>query len=717
MSNLPKKQEYFLNTIEKISDKVNLVHGVNIVRANTGLGKSTYALQDLTKDNKIILCCPTIAQVKQCEIDYGHREDIHFIHGEKGIPAKNLKKLCKHNIVITYDQFSRIAPYTNAKTILVIDECQKLYSAGNFRDKAIYPILSSIKKNLYDKVVLLTATLTEPLFEQLDLHVSQYFHLQKNQNLTRNLTIQSYPEENKFNGLMAICDRLKAIKKDGGKKIVFIRLNDIAKSKQIKRYLEKQEYNVMLINREEMSQKKCAEMLSLAKLDAKYEVVLCTSIMDEAINLNNMDDEVDSVHIMGQHAHPEEITQFIGRMRQASPPIFIHLSRGISTGKINCQKVHQQHITDLKNSFSKFHKYLQHEVLDLLKKDKFLGFENLISSKLDRVKSCNSLTNDVFECKGFMLDGNDICINTPSMAGKAYAYDLTACYSNVDYLKHRLALLLPNARIIAKKSKDKLSTDLASELEACADELRKTQKQVIPEIMADMIEKVESNSDTLITFLKSHNTQGINLYDKAEKPVHYEVFIKMGKLSEQLGNMVDISDAVANDRINDVARLSYHYKLHPIVHSLMVNLSKKIPKANYGHHKYTYAELTELMNEWLKLSSANRSIIALLNEYPLPYIEISPMNELVFNAGGSIRFLKKYCHVQVLNSKKAHEQKKIIFKSLCAFGYVFTEVPASYVSKFITVDDIEYDAKSGRKRHKTKKMTGLDWDNECTSSD
>ena len=104
MSNLPKKQAIALSIDQSIKDLGHLVTGVNIIRAATGTGKSTYVLQDLTKKHKIILCCPTIAQVKQCESDYGYRQDIHFIHGEKGISTKNLQKLCKQNIVITYDQ-------------------------------------------------------------------------------------------------------------------------------------------------------------------------------------------------------------------------------------------------------------------------------------------------------------------------------------------------------------------------------------------------------------------------------------------------------------------------------------------------------------------------------------------------------------------------------------------------------------------------------------
>jgi hypothetical protein len=63
------------------------------------------------------------------------------------------------------------------KTVVVIDECQKLYSAGNYRQSDL-SLLSSVKNDKYDQTVLLTATLTEPLFEQLGINISHYSDIQ-----------------------------------------------------------------------------------------------------------------------------------------------------------------------------------------------------------------------------------------------------------------------------------------------------------------------------------------------------------------------------------------------------------------------------------------------------------------------------------------------------------------------------------------------------------
>ena len=86
MSKLPKKQVIQLNADETIQDRIQLHYGNTLIRANTGAGKTTFVLKSLMRDHNVVLCCPTIAQVKQCEEDYGHQANIHFIHGEKSIP-------------------------------------------------------------------------------------------------------------------------------------------------------------------------------------------------------------------------------------------------------------------------------------------------------------------------------------------------------------------------------------------------------------------------------------------------------------------------------------------------------------------------------------------------------------------------------------------------------------------------------------------------------
>ena len=181
----------------------------------------------------------------------------------------------------------------------------------------------------------------------------------------------------------------------------------------------------------------------------------------------------------------------------------------------------------------------------------------------------------------------------------------------------------------------------------------------------------------------------------------------MGKLSDRLGNIVDIADAIQKNRINSVMAIGFQYKMHPLVKSVMKGLEQWLPKNEWGKNWYGYAEITELMNSWLKLLAKNRSVVALLEEHPLEDVCVNEQKQLVFTDGGSIRFLKRYANVEVRNDKKPYEMKKVRFKSLCAYGYVFSDLEGSFRTKYVSVNNVEYDAKTGRKKRKRKNLTEI----------
>lgn len=169
------------------ADQIPLQNGNTLICAKTGTGKTWWVLNILMHDYHVVFLCPTVGQVKQCEENYGYREDIAFVYGDKKIPKGSIKQLAKQNLVMTYDQYSRFKAELGKDTILAVDECQKLYGAGSYRDKAIQPILKSVKSQKFDRCVFLTATLTEPLYEMLGIHISQYYEIQKEDELSRNI--------------------------------------------------------------------------------------------------------------------------------------------------------------------------------------------------------------------------------------------------------------------------------------------------------------------------------------------------------------------------------------------------------------------------------------------------------------------------------------------------------------------------------------------------
>ena len=139
----------------------------------------------------------------------------------------------------------------------------------------------------------------------------------------------------------------------------------------------------------------------------------------------------------------------------------------------------------------------------------------------------------------------------------------------------------------------------------------------------------------------------------------------------------------------------------------MKGLEQWLPKNEWGKNWYGYAEITELMNSWLKLLAKNRSVVALLEEHPLEDVCVNEQKQLVFTDGGSIRFLKRYTNVEVRNDKKPYDKKKVRFNSLGAYGYVFSDLEGSFRTKYVSVNGVEYDAKSGRKKRKIKNLTEI----------
>lgn len=725
MSNLPKKQFKQLQFVEAIAseigdsqgqqqciskrltiaDVVDIRNGNTLIRANTGTGKTWYVLNKLMLEHHVVFLCPIVGQVKQCEEIYGDRDDIAFIYGDKRVAKREIKALAQQNLVMTYDQFERFEAELDKETILVIDECQKLYSAGIYRDKAIQPILKVVKSQKFDRCMFLTATLTDPLFEQLGLHVSHYYDIQKPTELSRNIQIVRYRKPHELNWYCDVFKRLAANREKGQDKLIIIRLNNIAFSKQIKLMLEKQGFKVMLINREEMAHNKCHEMLSLEKLDSTYQVVICTSIMDEAINLNNADEELDSIHVVGQNAHPEEITQFIGRMRKASPPVYIHLSGNIDTKKINPEKMHNQLMKKMNVNFQGLIHFFGNALSKQLNKDSFKGFEDLVSTKMDLAKALNSLTNDIVGCKVYWNEDNKLGLNAASIMGRFYQFDQEKCYQNVHYLKYRLQQVMPHAEVKIVSSDSTVGDDLMTELKMSEEEIKLTKKKVIPEVAQKVVEMLQPRSMKLRQLLTESHEEESNPFQKIDQPMHYEVFQEMRALCPRLDNLVDIVDAIQTERTNKVLKLGYQYQTHPIVKVIMSELSKSIKKDSFKKTLHTYASITALMNKWVSKVSQSRSITALLKEHPLSYLSVDDQGQVSFVDGGSINFLKRYSCVKVLNDKKEHTSKKVHFLDLCAFGYSFCDVPASIQKKYITIDGKEYDASSGRSRKIEEKFT------------
>lgn len=380
---------------------------------------------------------PLVAQVEQLQQIYGDNGAYVFIHGNQSISKNEIPAVIRKHLVMTYDQFAKFEPYLSSKAIIVVDEVQKLYSVGTYREKPIQYILEVVKNQKFERIVFLTATLTSHLFEKLNIQISQYYKFTQTSQHQRSISIVNPTTFNSRYWVYDVLKRLKKLQKKQCKKVIVIRVNDIEIAKQVKEIYKKEGFNTQLINSKEMSNPDCQELLSLERINTEYDAVICTSILDEAINLKNGNEEIDSIHIVGDSTHPEEVVQFIGRLRVANPPVYIHLPTPINNTKINFSKQHTKYIAQNDNTYQKSVFFLK-EIRVFLNAERFTGFEDIVSTKIDKTKIMNGLTNGLIGCKGFWSDNQTIGLNIASIVARFYRLDTQQCYSNVNYLKQRL---------------------------------------------------------------------------------------------------------------------------------------------------------------------------------------------------------------------------------------------------------------------------------------
>ncbi|MDC5413828.1 DEAD/DEAH box helicase family protein [Acinetobacter baumannii] len=299
MSILPKSQEIVLTAKQRISDSLNFLSpGHSLIQGGTGMGKSTFVMKYLAQNNQIVMLCPLVAQVEQLQQIYGDNGAYVFIHGNQSISKNEIPAVIRKHLVMTYDQFAKFEPYLSSKAIIVVDEVQKLYSVGTYREKPIQYLLEVVKNQKFERIVFLTATLTSHLFEKLNIQISQYYKFTQTSQHQRSISIVNPTTFNSRYWVYDVLKRLKKLQKKQCKKVIVIRVNDIEIAKQVKEIYKKEGFNTQLINSKEMSNPDCQELLSLERINTEYDAVICTSILDEAINLKNGNEEIDSIHIV-----------------------------------------------------------------------------------------------------------------------------------------------------------------------------------------------------------------------------------------------------------------------------------------------------------------------------------------------------------------------------------------------------------------------------------
>lgn len=290
------------------------------LEAPTGTGKSTLVIEKLSKKMPVIMAVPQLAQVKQLKSIYGESKKIGeanyilYVHG--GVEIPNSIKSYKM-IVTTYDGLSRIVPrVTPRHYALVIDEAHKLYQAADYRSLAINQMVAHIDNCMFRQVITLSAKLNPKL---MPFNYDEIFTIDK-QPIEKELKIHLFKK-----GKPA---REKLLKAQPSKKgqLVLLRVNNKDEIEEFAAYYENRGLKTLKITSDLQKTQEVSQTFCEEKIPEGYDVVLTTSLTDEAININNTN--IESVHILGGRLHSEELLQFIGRFRKKAPPFHQYLSAG-----------------------------------------------------------------------------------------------------------------------------------------------------------------------------------------------------------------------------------------------------------------------------------------------------------------------------------------------------------------------------------------------------
>jgi superfamily II DNA or RNA helicase len=174
--------------------------------APTGAGKTTYTMEELKAQYKlVIILVPTQAKVMELQNEYSGKgslksEYLFFCANEN--PDENIRKF-NGVIVATYDKFEKIinlmSESQKKSALLVIDESHKIYLQAF--DEALNPIIWHLQKRSIPSILLLTATKTTELFDQLNIRVDQKYVISHENPPSRDIKVTSLPNGDQYTAI------------------------------------------------------------------------------------------------------------------------------------------------------------------------------------------------------------------------------------------------------------------------------------------------------------------------------------------------------------------------------------------------------------------------------------------------------------------------------------------------------------------------------------
>lgn len=385
--------------------QVNPNHYVTHLCADTGMGKSSWVMEQLIQQSQVIFAVPQRVQITQLQARYGSSKGIDFIYGGH-------TQLSDHplHIVCTYDQLPMLqAKLHTHHYLLVVDEVHKLYQAASYREEAVLNLIDVIRDERFSQVVTLSATFTPEL---VPYQIDAWLDVSRISSVERRIELEVFGDLNSMEDVI-----IDGISRTGYGPTV-MRVNNKENMAAYRQVLEGKGLTCLSVNRDLQTTSAVAEMLQSESI-SNYDVVLTTSLLDEAININ--DELINELIVFNSRIHPEELKQFMGRFRRCNPKARLCIPAGRLSGRL------QDLDTTRKNS---------HAVAQSAKQ-----LAEIVSMDCDPVQSVRKSNQTLKQLLGFeplRIKQSAIVANDAAIMARLFKTDTELCYLNEKSLEERL---------------------------------------------------------------------------------------------------------------------------------------------------------------------------------------------------------------------------------------------------------------------------------------
>ncbi|MDM1248496.1 DEAD/DEAH box helicase family protein [Acinetobacter sp. R933-2] len=691
--------------------------------APTGIGKTTFTMEELKHQFElVVILVPTQNKVSELKNHYDTVTSKYLFFYGNHSPDESVRSF-KGVIVATYDKFDKImglmTPSQKSKALLVVDEAHKLYSAGSFRDDALTPVLWHLQNRTIPSALCLTATKTDELFNQLKIKVDHEYVVEHSDPIVRNIEVISLLKGDQYTSIAVIEKRIKQLKKEYEKlpknhprKTMLVRVNSREKCHNFRCYFEKKyKLKCLVVHSKSKNDSEVREIFESQKIPQGIDIVFTTSIMDEAVNLNNEQVEIDSVFVIGKQAHVEELVQFIGRLRLANVPCCILLHTEILQTNQNIETVHQKHLKMMDEFITRVYK-IGEGLSSLVHDYKFYQNKEKIQNIYDKINHMNESFKDWFDCKLFTVYNGKSIQNIASLVSTLYQMDTGHIYSSFEYLAWRIKKFLPNSEITFIENNE-LETpqhvkDFFDEQKSLSDQAYTNSIDLGISMFLDefqsstfMPKTLKEISDKFIQ-TKQKNEDYIDdlvLFAGDDIPHHEQTARVLNEtiyLAQHISNLHDIKEILIQKRFSEISKVAEAYAKNEFVRHMLRKFYGRTPeKYLFNGHKITGTQASTLLANTIKAVQKHtylpmhtiikeRLIKGMHYDYKTDEIEVA--------TGKALNFIATYFEVKDRNKNKP-EKRYLEFHGIAVGGFEYLHIHNLQNAFIATKVDFELNGK------------------------